>query len=68
MRKLIIGIALMCCSCENIEVVEKTERLGNGHIQVIEFKGHEYLSYDGDGYNGGFCHSEACKCKSLKSE
>ena len=35
-----------------------------GEIRVIKFEGHEYLSFDGNSYNGGVCHSESCPCKS----
>jgi hypothetical protein len=38
-------------------------RVDGGNIQVIKFEGHEYLSFDGDNYNGGVCHSESCPCK-----
>lgn len=34
-------------------------------IHKVSFENHTYLLYD-DGYIGGFCHDENCKCKELK--
>ena len=57
------GVVAVLTSCE-APAGPKPTRVEGGNIQVIKFEGHEYLSFDGDNYNGGVCHSESCPCKS----
>jgi hypothetical protein len=57
---LALGVALVSCTSQRNP---ETEYPG-GSIQVIKFEGHEYLSFDGNNYDGGVVHSESCPCKS----
>jgi hypothetical protein len=62
MKKLALGVAVALVGCTSQRNPE-TEYPG-GSIQVIKFEGHEYLSFDGNHYDGGVVHSESCPCKS----
>ena len=56
---VVVAVALVGCGGQSA-----TTRVQGGTIQIIKFEGHEYLSFDGNNYNGGVCHSESCPCKS----
>jgi hypothetical protein len=58
------SVVALLTSCGTAPAGPKPVRVEGGNIQVIKFEGHEYLSFDGDNYNGGVCHSESCPCKS----
>jgi uncharacterized protein YcfL len=62
---LVFVVALGFTSCDvktDIQPTSQQTLSVDESIKVIEFKGHEYLIYDG--YNsGGICHSESCPCK-----
>lgn len=57
------GVVAVLTSCDQTPAGHRPVRVEGGNIQVIKFEGHEYLSFDGDNYNGGVCHSESCPCK-----
>ena len=62
---LVFVIALAITSCDvktDIQPTSQQTLSVDESIKVIEFKGHEYLIYDG--YKAGsMCHSESCACK-----
>ena len=72
MKRILIPVAVavtvaMCMSsCEvktDIQPTNEQRVSAEECIKTIEFKGHEYLIYDG--YKAGsMCHSESCPCKS----
>jgi len=59
---LVLGVAVALVSCTSQRNPES--KYPGGSIQVIKFEGHEYLSFDGNNYDGGVVHSESCPCKS----
>lgn len=67
MKKIIIGLALICYSCVEPSSTELTDRVvvdgNNFTISTVVYKQHEYLLFTGY-YKGSLCHSESCKCKS----
>ncbi len=56
---VVVAVALVGCETQKSGVTQ----VSGGEIQIIKFEGHEYLSFDGNSYNGGVCHSESCPCK-----
>jgi hypothetical protein len=62
-----VTVALAMASCNQSPDVKssKHHRVSlDETIQVVTFKGHEYLIYDG--YKAGsMCHSESCPCKKV---
>ena len=71
MKKTIIGLTLICCSCVKTSSTESTDRVevdGNDFaIRTVVYKQHEYILFTGT-YKGSLCHSESCGCKNIKSE
>jgi hypothetical protein len=68
MKKIIIGLTLICCSCIKEQSKDEIVVDGNDYvIRTIVYKKHEYLLFTGT-YKGSLCHSESCKCKTFKSE
>lgn len=66
MKKIILGLTLICCSCE-YQPAKKSKDIvtidGNDFIiRTIDYKHHEYILFTGV-YKGSLCHSESCKCK-----
>ena len=57
---LVLGVALVGCEIQKSDI----HHVSGGNIRIFEFEGHEYLSFDGNSYNGGICHAESCPCKS----